>query len=607
MEAAEKRGPDMRSGPGNELNEFTIDFTDLRSESPAQSLEEWVKADLAKSGLTPETFPIEPSPGGDFEGYKILYPNAPAFNRLKLRRPKEGGPKYLSAKGSGNQPYLSPPVQKELENENSTEPIFIVEGEKKAAKATLDGFPTVGLTGVDGWRDKRSGQSEFLPELETLHWEGRKVYVVYDSDRADNYSVLRAERSLAIELTRRGAEVFIVSLPSEVDGEKNGLDDYLKRHGRENFRRLIAHARPAHKVHDIQEYDLAGTDPEAGCIALADHAPEPVSWIIEGLIPDCFPSIIFAREGIGKSFLAALLAIEACQGGGSFLGHNYSEGPLNALYVDYEMSAGIHYERAVKIARGLGLPGIPRNFFYFAPDVPVMEALPKIGRLIKLHGIKFLIVDSWTAAGLDAFDPKVAADYFAGMRSLGVASLTIDHEKKSQSGTDSGNDSFYGGVHKLTQSRSAFRLTRIGEGQSPVGLRLRQIKNSFGARAEDMAFDVSFEGDKVLFTQSDAPNPEERDLELIAGAIAELGADGAKVNQKALAEHFEGVIGQKRLRLLLEKGDGELWETHPGERTEKTYKLRTAERQYYRGCHSAVLENPTESVEDGDYPEVLNG
>lgn len=262
MEAAEKRGPDMRSGPGNELNEFTLDSTAFLPGSPEQSLEEWAKVDLVKSGLTPETFPIELIPSGDFEGYRILYPLAPSFNRVKLRRPEEGGPKYLSAKGSGNRPYLSPPVQRELENESSTEPIFIVEGEKKAAKATLDGFPTIGLTGVDGWRDKRSGQSEFLPELETLHWKGRKVYIVYDSDRADNYKVLRAERALAIELTRRGAEVFIVSLPSEVDGEKNGLDDYLKRHGRENFRKLIAHARPAHKVHDIHEYDLSGTDPE---------------------------------------------------------------------------------------------------------------------------------------------------------------------------------------------------------------------------------------------------------------------------------------------------------------------------------------------------------
>jgi hypothetical protein len=303
---AEKRGPDMRSGPGSVLNEFSIDFIDLLPESPEQSLEEWAKVDLAKSGLTPETFPIELSPGGDFEGYKILYPNAPGFNRLKLRQPKEGGPKYLSAKGSGNRPYLSLPVQKELENESSTEPIFIVEGEKKAAKATLDGFSTIGLTGVDGWRDKRSGQSEFLPELETLHWKGRKVYIVYDSDRADNHKVLRAERALAIELIRRGAEVFIVSLPGEVDGKKNGLDDYLKRHGRENFRRLVAHARPAHKVHDIQEYDLAGAAPE---VAFEVEYPAPLNdAAFYGLAGEIVKAIEPNSEADPAALLPSLLA-----------------------------------------------------------------------------------------------------------------------------------------------------------------------------------------------------------------------------------------------------------------------------------------------------------
>ncbi|MGE0368434.1 MAG: AAA family ATPase [Candidatus Dadabacteria bacterium] len=567
-----------------------------------QSLKEWAEYDLKKSGLAPETFPIQLSPGGDFEGYKILYPSDLGFSRLKLRYPKDGGPKYLSAKGSGNRPYLPLPVQKELENENSTESIFITEGEKKAARATLDSFPCVGLPGVYGWKDRRFGESEFLPELETLHWKGRKVYVVFDSDRADNHKVLKAERALAIELTRRGAGVFIVSLPGEVDGEKNGLDDYLKRHGRENFRKLIERARPAHKVHDIQEYDLAGTDPtQSGlqCLRLARCNPEPVTWLIDGLVPEKFPSYLYAREGLGKSFVAALLATEVCRGGGSFMGHNYRGKPVNVLYVDYELSSGVHVERGEKIARGLNLPGIPENLFYCNPEVPIMEALPEIKKLIDQHDIGLVIVDAWQSAGLDSYDPAVAADYFSTMRSLGATSLTVDHEKKSQGGIDSGGDSFYGSVHKRTQVRSAFRLTRIGDGKNPMTLRLSQTKNSFGALAEDMAFDVHFEGDRVLFAQSSAPNPEDRDCELIAETITELGADRGRVNAKAVAESLEGVISRDRVYFLLKHKDGGLWESRPGDRKERLYKSKILKPGPIYTQDFRILEN---SNNDEDLP-----
>jgi len=252
----EIKKPVGADGPRNEINKLdTLNSTHIRTPRP-ETLKEWAEADLEKSGLTPDIFPIQLSPGGDFEGYKIIYPNAPDFSRLKLRYPKEGGAKYLSDKGSGNQPYIPFDTQKALESGDSTALIFITEGEKKAAKATLENFPCIGLTGVYGWKDKRSG---FLPELAAMNWQGRKVCIVFDSDRADNHKVLRAERALAGELTQRGAEVFILSLPAETDGEKNGLDDYLKRHGREPFHKLVERAKPAHKVHDIAETDTEVT------------------------------------------------------------------------------------------------------------------------------------------------------------------------------------------------------------------------------------------------------------------------------------------------------------------------------------------------------------
>lgn len=240
--------------------------------------------DLEKSGLTLDTFTIEVlsnvrelrerlgfSGIEDKSGnrirfidqgvYWIPYPNDPDYYRLKLKSPietKDGKVKYLSPKkemGFGNKPYILPKVKKLLENYNPDKPIFITEGEKKAAKATLDGFPCVGLSGVWNFKDS---ENEFLPELDECIWKDRIVYIVFDSDISEKHGVKQAEIRLSIELINRGANVLSVRLPNEKDGGKNGLDDYLVRYESEAFHDLVKNALPTLELHvkDGTKYEL---------------------------------------------------------------------------------------------------------------------------------------------------------------------------------------------------------------------------------------------------------------------------------------------------------------------------------------------------------------
>ena len=67
---------------------------------------------------------------------------------------------------------------------------MITEGEKKAAKADQEGFPCIGLVGVWGWqqartRDNPDAARELIPDLAAVAWQGRTVFLVYDSDLAD--------------------------------------------------------------------------------------------------------------------------------------------------------------------------------------------------------------------------------------------------------------------------------------------------------------------------------------------------------------------------------------------------------------------------------------
>ena len=179
------------------------------------------------------------------------------YCRLKPDRPrkdKNGKPiKYESPLGSNNRAFFPPRTRTALKDVSL--PLIITEGEKKAAKADQEGFACLGVTGVWNWIKKRQcdkdgnsqGERELIDDLAVIPWKGRNVFICYDSDLADKPDVSLAEWRLAECLTRHGANVKVVRLPSGEPGPdgkpaKVGLDDFLVSHDPAAFRQLLAEA-----------------------------------------------------------------------------------------------------------------------------------------------------------------------------------------------------------------------------------------------------------------------------------------------------------------------------------------------------------------------------
>jgi putative DNA primase/helicase len=187
-------------------------------------------------------------------------------------------PKYLSPKDEGNRPYFAPTYKHWKKALASSKiPFHITEGEKTAAKLGACGFATIGLSGVTAFLDKsrrnehaeetslfllednedrgtESSQletSRVLPELEFLGdenmWMGRTVYITFDSDIIYKPQVKSAMKGLAKWLKSMGAYPYLVLLPTEINRDKNGADDFLFRHGVEAYQKLVHSAEPALK------------------------------------------------------------------------------------------------------------------------------------------------------------------------------------------------------------------------------------------------------------------------------------------------------------------------------------------------------------------------
>lgn len=121
--------------------------------------------------------------------------------------------------------------------------IIITEGELKAAAASLQGFPTIGLGGVWNFRSSKEGVW-FLPELEEFVWAQRTVFICFDSDYISKPNVCLAINALCAELQERGALVKLLALPEGEGGAKVGLDDYLLEHKPEELTELLNAAEP---------------------------------------------------------------------------------------------------------------------------------------------------------------------------------------------------------------------------------------------------------------------------------------------------------------------------------------------------------------------------
>jgi predicted P-loop ATPase len=190
---------------------------------------------------------------GNFAGtvypYRLPGEHHSVLNRLRLDAPPvetngKTAHKYLTAPNERNRLYFPPCAPDQLKD--GTIPLVITEGEKKTlalwrmAVETANGsgkppFLPVGVAGVWNWRGTvgvttgplgdRVPEKGPLPDLDLIAWQGRKVTILFDANASTNQSVNGARRALAVELTRRGAIVWLADLPASPG--VNGCDDFL--------------------------------------------------------------------------------------------------------------------------------------------------------------------------------------------------------------------------------------------------------------------------------------------------------------------------------------------------------------------------------------------
>jgi hypothetical protein len=142
-------------------------------------------------------------PGG---GWMMDYPRMKIFPTLQT---KKGTLKYLQSRGSGSRLFF--PLATLDRVLHDAEPIWLIEGEKKAAAVAQLGLPAIGFAGIEGWH--LGGSKDLLPDFGVVPLKDRTVELVPDGDVATNLAVERGAARLARALEGAGACVRLVRLP----------------------------------------------------------------------------------------------------------------------------------------------------------------------------------------------------------------------------------------------------------------------------------------------------------------------------------------------------------------------------------------------------------
>ena len=134
--------------------------------------------------------------------------------------------KYETPQGSKMVLDIHPSSRSQLGDHGA--PLFVTEGIKKGDTLTSRGCCAVALLGVWNWRgSNESGGKTLLPDWESVALNGRRTYIVFDSDVMLKAGVHAALARLKPLLEHRGADVALIYLPSGYGGSKQGVDDFL--------------------------------------------------------------------------------------------------------------------------------------------------------------------------------------------------------------------------------------------------------------------------------------------------------------------------------------------------------------------------------------------
>jgi hypothetical protein len=241
-------------------------------------------------------------------------------------------------------------------------------------------------------------------------------------------------------------------------------------------------------------------DKERGIVLLDVKEPETLPWIVDRILPENQPSVIFGDGESGKSWWTYAVALSIALG--EPLAGNYPPSKTAAVLIfDYESGRDMARLRVGRLLRGLGKEeGKPEIYYWDANGIPLVDQVEPLRRYIRDMKIGLMICDSGgPACGGSPEEAQAAIAYFGAIGSLPCTTVTICHTTKATYGQKGDPERPFGSVYWHNLARRTFFVKPDHSDPSTLRLALISKKLSNGIpRHPPFGFVFSFDGEEGI-------------------------------------------------------------------------------------------------------------
>jgi hypothetical protein len=224
--------------------------------------------------------------------------------------------------------------------------------------------------------------------------------------------------------------------------------------------------------------------------------------VIERVLPQGFPAIIFGEGATAKSLLAASASLDVARGAEEWMGFKImQQGP--AILLDFELDLQEQARRVYQLAEGVGLGKPPDDFYYLSgADYRPGEVLDRTLELAVEKEAVLVVLDS-LAFALEG-DMEASRDVLRFIRehvhpfkAAGITLLIVDHQAKLQGGEGYHQKSPFGSVYKSNACRSVIQVGVEDQREGELTVRFRHKKTNFGSKFDPFEAHLMFHATRV--------------------------------------------------------------------------------------------------------------
>ena len=394
-------------------------------------------------------------------------------------------------------------------------PLYITEGEKKAAKAWLEGIPCIGIQGIYNWLankdDRPNGEKTLHPDFGLIpDLDRRAVFMVYDSDALDpekKNAFDKCSADLAACLRARGVARYEKIILPSISGKKTGLDDFLMAHEE-------GPVSPTQALERVVA-EQSTTIPLGSYIMTSQRFLKanfpPIYSIIQPWLPDCGLTMVHARAGVGKTYflLAMAAAITREKLPEDFCGWKIRRG-TGVLYVDGEIPSFSMQQRLAQVlAAHPDNPESKVNRLYLMSCMYYTRETGKAYkftdentrgeflRKMREHPARIIILDNIVSLMMTKDENDAGAwseinQWLLQLRGIGKSVIIVHHSSK--------RDSQRGTSHREDNLDTIIRLSRS---EDKIAVLFEKSRNFGGADAKPVYLDFRVDNDRALFTRAE--------------------------------------------------------------------------------------------------------